>query len=248
MSRVTGKSNGGAVDTSTWLTVAAASDFMGCSENTVRGWIRQERLVPAKVSRPHPSGGTREIQVINPSDLARMPRRRAGPIAGDMGEISARAFELYDEGDSVRRVVVALRIEPDLAAALREQWLECGGADLVVSPRARTELEALVGAFDGIAELVERVRVRAGFPVGRVVLAPAVDPVTRCPVTTRGEIWWPPAPDAAARPSPDHIWVQMDNAHYTSGWRHPSDLVVDAADGAPLDDAVADDAATNGSG
>lgn len=225
MPRVTGKSIDSEPVTSTWITVARAADVLGVSENTIRSWIRQGRLTPAMVDRPHPSGGTREIQVINPSDLARMPRRRSGPVAGDMGEISARAFELYDEGDSVRKVVVALRIEPDVAAALREQWLDCGGADLVVTPRARVDLERLVGEFNGVAELVERVRARCGFPLGRVVRVVSL--------AATGKVGIPiPGP---ARPSEEHHWVMMDDERHADCWRHVGELEIalNTKDGEP---------------
>lgn len=145
------------MDTSTWLTCAQASDLLRVSQNTIRTWVRRDLLRPARAGRPQPGGATREVDVFNPEDLAVFARRRSMTPVSSAGEVAARAFELFDVGTSQREIVVQLRETPQRVAELHEQWLELGGADLVVGGAARVELERYVGPFVDIADLVVRV-------------------------------------------------------------------------------------------
>jgi hypothetical protein len=153
-------------DTSTWLTCAQASDLLGRSENTIRTWRRAGRLNPRMASRTQPSGVVLDVQVYDPRELTAVGSRGGRVVApGDPGELAARAFELFDDGVPLRQVVVRLRETPARVAELHDQWAELGGADLVITAPARTELERFVGPFADVAGLVERVRATLGMVV-----------------------------------------------------------------------------------
>ena len=51
----------------------------------------------------------------------------------------------------------ALRETPHIVAELRDEWLDAGGSDLVITREAQTLLEALVGPFTDIADLIDQV-------------------------------------------------------------------------------------------
>lgn len=151
------------VDTSTWLTCAQVSDLLGCSENTVRNWIRNNKLHPKKVTRAH-GNGVREVDAVDPQEVvaAAAGRRRVASIPGDEGEIAARAFELFDAARPLREIVVALRVSPEKISELHDQWIDLGGGDLVIGRAARAELERFVGEFSDVADLVSRIAERVG--------------------------------------------------------------------------------------
>jgi hypothetical protein len=71
--------------------------------------------------------------------------------------MAARCFELLDQGRSLRDIVVELREKPDIVRTLKENWLDMGGADFVITPDARELLAGLVGPFESVAALIELV-------------------------------------------------------------------------------------------
>lgn len=149
------------IDTSSWLTRTQAADLLGVSHTTMKNWDAAEILHPRKETRDLPNGGSREIWVYDPRELARVPnarRQRAQMMPGDKGEIAARAFELFDEGVSRREVVTRLRETPEAVEVLHDQWLRLGGVEIVLSKVARDEIARIVGPFDGVAGLVSRLR------------------------------------------------------------------------------------------
>lgn len=146
-----------AVDTSTWLTCAEASDLLHCSENTLRARVRSNMLHPRKGRRVLPGAGTREVDLFDPRELGPLSRRWKTPAPNDPGELAAQAFELFEEGISQREIVIRLREAPDKVTQLHDLWLDMGGSDLVIGAQARVELERLVGPFVDMAELVTRV-------------------------------------------------------------------------------------------
>ena len=146
------------VDTSTWLTANQVVDMLGVAHDTVKAWERKGVLHPQMARRTLSNGASREIRVYDPHEVAAMPRRHGVRVPNDPGEIAARAFELMETGKSIREIVVALREAPDKVADLHEQWMLLGGGDVVIGAAATEELVRLVGPFDGVAGLVERIK------------------------------------------------------------------------------------------
>lgn len=127
------------------------------SYNTIKNWVLKGLLHPQRAMRMLPHGAQREVQVFDPRELSKMARRKIDVHGNDAGEIAARAFELFETGKSLREVVIELRETLPKVEELHEQWLRSGGSELVITPVAQRELERLVGRFDGVAGLVERV-------------------------------------------------------------------------------------------
>jgi hypothetical protein len=86
--------------------------------------------------------------------------RRRDPNEED--EVAARAFEMFEEGRPIREIVIALRVRPERIERLHDQWKDFGGAELVITPVAKRELERIIGPFVGVADIVERVAELAG--------------------------------------------------------------------------------------
>ena len=144
-----------------WLTRPEAADLLHVSERTIINWTAAGDLHPAKRMRPPGRRGVLEIMVFDPRELTAIARRRHRPVESesldDPGEITARAFEAFDDGGSIRDAVRKCRRPYAEVMVLREQWLDAGGADLVIASTAKRELVQHLGEFDDIAELVELV-------------------------------------------------------------------------------------------
>lgn len=145
------------VDTSSWLTSSQVSDLCGISLQTIINYTRKELLKPRQAERVCPNGAVRRVNVFDPHQVARLPKRRMAMVPGDPGETAARAFELFEDGVQLRTVVTTLRIPPAQADELYDQWKRFGGADLIIGKAARGELEKHVGSFASVADLVERI-------------------------------------------------------------------------------------------
>jgi hypothetical protein len=146
------------VDTATWLTANQVVDMLGVAHDTVKQWERKGLLHPGRGRRVLSNGASREVRVYDPHEVAGIPRRRTVRVPNDPGELAARAFELMEQGKSLREVVVDLREAPAKVAELHEQWLNLGGSDVVIGRAAADEIVGLVGPFDGVAGLIERLR------------------------------------------------------------------------------------------
>lgn len=142
-----------------WLTREQACDLLGVSYNTIGRWERAGKLHPQQ--RRSEKGHL--VYVYEPAELARMPARERGKIH-DPGETCARVFELLDRGHTLREIVIRERLAVNEAEELRERWLECGSGELAIAPAQRAELVRVLGPFETIAELVERVLARLEIP------------------------------------------------------------------------------------
>jgi hypothetical protein len=72
-------------------------------------------------------------------------------------ELSGAAFDLFRAGTKLEEVVSELRVTPEEVERLHEKWLDLGGARLVIAGAAKEDLETIVGPFDSVTELVEKV-------------------------------------------------------------------------------------------
>jgi len=123
-----------------------------------RGWLHP-RTKPSAFS-------TRQVIAYDPQELAAIPKRYRKPDKGDAGELTARVFAMLEEGRPIREIVIEVREPLDRVNELREQWLDAGGADVVLTPRARGELADIIGRpVSTLADLMDAVR--AAFNRGR---------------------------------------------------------------------------------
>ena len=148
------------VDTSTWLTRNQAMDLLGVSMTSLYRWEREGRLHPGVGQR---EGSVRMVTIYNPEELARLPRKTRVPDSE--GEITARVFELFEVGASVREIVLRERQTIAKIEALHEAWLDAGGAELVIGQTAKAEIERHVGPFKSVGELVQRIADELGMPI-----------------------------------------------------------------------------------
>jgi hypothetical protein len=148
------------VDTNKWLSRNEASDLLGVSTVTLLNYERKGILHPQQARRPDRRGIEHSLIVYDPQELAKVPRSgRVNYITPrDPGEIAARCFELFDRGSTLREAVIDQREHPDKIRDLHDKWLDMGGANFVISPGAKEELEKCLGPFGNVAELIELVR------------------------------------------------------------------------------------------
>ncbi len=137
-----------------WLSATEAADLCRVAHNTIRNWVKAGHLHPVQQMRVLPSGQRRAVQVFRKSELLKMIERRD---TNEHGEAAARAFELFEQGQSLRQVVIALRQTPERIEELHDQWERCGGSELVLTAVAQRELVRLLGPFDGVADVVQLV-------------------------------------------------------------------------------------------
>lgn len=147
-------------ETRDWLTRNEASDMLACSAQTLASYERKGELHPHYAYRPDGRGVEHRVIVYSPHELKKLATRmnRPGVVSPrNAGEITARAFELIEEGRPGREIVRELRLTIEEVRELREKWHSEGGADLIISPTAKEALGKIVGSFDSVTELVERV-------------------------------------------------------------------------------------------
>jgi len=145
-------------DTSTWLTRNECIDVMNVAKQTLKNYERQGLLHPKHVLRRDARGREQTVTVYSPKELAKLPRGVGRALAPrEIGEMTARCFELFDQGKTIREIVILLRQTSDQVHELHEKWLNDGGADFVIIPQAKDTLEGLLGPFEDIAELISLV-------------------------------------------------------------------------------------------
>jgi hypothetical protein len=140
-------------DLERWLTRAQACDLIGCSQTTLITWERRGKLHPEKRQSFGPGPGF--VIVYHPDELARLPRR--AHIEVPMDEIEARCFEAFNRGVNLSQIVIEQRVGISRVRELFAQWHETGGSTYVISPKAREILINLIGPFEDVTGLVERV-------------------------------------------------------------------------------------------
>lgn len=147
---------GGAIDTSTWLTRNEACDSLSVSTQTLKNYEQREMLHPLRAPRRDTRGHEQMVIVYDPSELNKLPRGAGRPFASrEPGELEAQCYGLIEQGKSNREIVIALRTTSDRIRELRERWQNDGGTDLMITSEAKDALEALIGPFKDVTDLVE---------------------------------------------------------------------------------------------
>jgi DNA-binding transcriptional MerR regulator len=139
------------------MTRNEASDFLSCSSNTLQNYERRGVLHPQYAYRTDGRKAGQRLIVYSPEELTKLKIRMKRASVREPGEVAARAFELFSEEKKLTEIVIILRAPPETIQHLHEQWLDMDGARCVISPVAKEALQELVGPFESIADLVERV-------------------------------------------------------------------------------------------
>jgi hypothetical protein len=113
-----------------------AAKFCGLHMETFRYHEKKGSIVAAKVE---PATGKRWFL---DTDLRRFCRLRPRQQPQKSGDIAARAFAMFENGDEDVLVVMGLRLVPDDVATLRARWLALRGHELLTADVARDIREA----------------------------------------------------------------------------------------------------------
>jgi hypothetical protein len=144
-----------APDTSHWLTRNQSSDFLRMSVTTIGNYERRGKLHPQHAYRRDARGIEHRVAVYDPAELLKLLHptgQRETPR--EPGEVAALCFEAFDQGKTIRQIVVDLRETPERVQTLYERWLDVGGADLTITLVAKEALEKLLGQFTSVADLL----------------------------------------------------------------------------------------------
>lgn len=147
-----------APDTSNWLTRNEASDLTGFSPQTLANYERRNILHPQTVYRRAKNNADHRVIVYDPKELNDLRRRNLPPLAAhEPGERVARVCEMFRDGKTKEDVIIELRLTFDTVNDFYDKWLDTTGANLVIMPSAKIEIEKLLGPFVDIPELVKRI-------------------------------------------------------------------------------------------
>lgn len=157
---------------SDWLPVDHVINLLGVTRETLYRWRKAGRLESGKAYR-----NGKSIAVFNPQHVAviRSQRPEIGQRPADIGDKTARAFIMFDEGANHRSIIIATGLLPDQIANLYDQWLDLGGAKWVITESARAVISRYVGPVGSIADLIERLRVLHEVKIEATVPAHASD-------------------------------------------------------------------------
>jgi len=144
-----------APDTSNWMTRNEASDLLACSPATLLNYERRGVLHPQHTLRADGRGSQQRLVVYSPDEITKLADRMKRRVTVRApGELAALATELFDEGKTNAEVIVALRVTFEQADDFRQRWIDATEARFVVSPVAKEALEAVVGPFADVTDLV----------------------------------------------------------------------------------------------
>ena len=93
-------------------------------------------------------------------DVIKLPRKTPNATPNDPDELCARAFELFDQGKSLKQAVIELRASLQKITTLHEEWRDIGGVVLEIGDVAKRELVEIFGDFESAADLVMLARKR----------------------------------------------------------------------------------------
>ena len=140
-----------------WLTRYEASDRLSCSLQTLANYERKGLLHPQRSYRVDGRGHERLVIVYSPDDVGKLAVRmnRGTIFPRDAGEVTGRAFDLFEEGKRDREVIRELRLTVEATQDLREKWKDAGATEIVVTEKAKEALVKIVGPFDSVTDLVD---------------------------------------------------------------------------------------------
>lgn len=115
------------------------------------------------------------LTLYDPAELALMPRKYRNLPEHELGELTARVFELLDDGRNMKQIVIETREPVAKLESIREAWLDAGGSALVINAEAKSELERFCGPFETVGDLVALVSEKLGVTIEAVVSDDASD-------------------------------------------------------------------------
>jgi len=115
------------VDTTAWMTRAESAGFLRCSPQTLKNYEKRGMVHPLRCVRRDARGHEQIVAIYDPQELRKLPRgavREYTPREATL--IESRGFELFNQGKTIRDVVIELKETYDRIQALHEKWLAAG--------------------------------------------------------------------------------------------------------------------------
>jgi hypothetical protein len=140
--------------TERWLTRAEAADLLGVSVTTILGHERLGRITARWTIVTNARGQMRDTPVLRIEEILKLPRGNPNPTPENIDELSARAFTLFENGKTAKQAVIELRAAPQKILAIHEEWLDMGGAELVLSAQNKKSLTEIFGEFESTEDLI----------------------------------------------------------------------------------------------
>ena len=144
--------------TNGWITRNQAAELMGVSPQILIVWERKGRIEGKLAFRQDRAGRFMEQVCYDPTKICMLPRRSLRSVAKDPDELAARVTECLELGWSDRDIVLELRVGYEKISRLRDLWMDGGGATRVITRELADGLAEIVGPFETVAELLERLR------------------------------------------------------------------------------------------
>lgn len=121
-----------------------AAALYGCSEPTIRRFERDGSLPPVYIDAANVRWHSRNAVLALKEKRA---AAAAGPAVEIGGDVAADAFAAYDDGATAADVVMRLRIAPNLARQLQDDWADLAGG-FFVGGHVRAKLLEMLNAYD----------------------------------------------------------------------------------------------------
>lgn len=139
------------------MTRYEASDRLSCSLQTLSNYERKGVLHPQRTYRVDGRGHERLVIVYSPDEISKLAVRmnRGTAFPRDPGEVTGRAFDLFEEGRRDREIIRELRLTVEVVQDLREKWKDAGATEIVLTEKAKEALVKIVGPFDTVTDLVD---------------------------------------------------------------------------------------------
>ena len=121
-----------------------AAALYGCSDPTIRRFERDGSLPVVHVD-------ARNVHWHSQNAVLALKEKRAAAAAGPAveigGGVAADAFAAYDDGATAADVVKTLRIAPNLARQLQDEWADLAGG-FFINGHVRAKLAEMINAYD----------------------------------------------------------------------------------------------------
>ena len=130
--------------------------MLGVSNRALLTHERHGRIVVSWIVQADAMGRLRQTPVYPLDGVLKLPRKDPHPTPENPDELTARAFELFEQGKSLREVIILLRATKDKIEKLHEDWLDVGGAAMILSDANRKALEAKFGPLESAEDLVAK--------------------------------------------------------------------------------------------